>query len=137
MSAHLPETGHNAVAATGHGARSERELELLREIEALFAALAGVFPIGIFRIYAGGVLTHVDESLQRIFGLQAEDFPDFGWLKQVHPDDIDRVRREWTAGTQNREPVSVELRLLRPGQDFAHVLVRNAPLQDANGQPIR
>ncbi|MDZ4290693.1 MAG: PAS domain S-box protein [Hydrogenophaga sp.] len=188
MSAHLPETGHNAVAATGHGARSERELELLREIEALrqenqhlrqsyaqhlgehrngraslplalnltaralngpdnpqaaqleyealFAALAGVFPIGIFRIDAGGVLTHVDESLQRIFGLQAEDFPDFGWLKQVHPDDIDRVRREWTAGTQNREPVSVELRLLRPGQDFAHVLVRNAPLQDANGQPI-
>ena len=45
------------------------------EYEALFAAMASVFPIGVFRTDHAGVLTHVDENLQHIFALQREDFP--------------------------------------------------------------
>src|SRR6218665_1910255 len=40
------------------------------EYEALFSALAGVFPIGVFRTDHAGVLTHVDEQLQTIFALE-------------------------------------------------------------------
>lgn len=42
------------------------------EYEGVLAALGSVFPIGVFRVDPTGLLTHVDEALQRIFGLRPE-----------------------------------------------------------------
>ncbi|WP_439589385.1 PAS domain-containing sensor histidine kinase [Hydrogenophaga sp.] len=103
------------------------------EYEALFAALASVFPIGVFRTDQAGVLTHVDEQLQNIFALERRDFPNFGWLSRVHPEDLERVQQHWVQAVSRGEGLSVEFRLVRPGNDVIHVLVRNAPLRDANG----
>jgi PAS domain S-box-containing protein len=103
------------------------------EYEALFAALASVFPIGVFRTDHAGVLTHVDEQLQAIFGLNREDFPNFGWLNRVHPDDLERVQRHWVQAVAHGESLSVEFRLIRPGNEMVHVLVRNVAMRDANG----
>jgi len=104
------------------------------EYEALLAALASVFPIGIFRTDHTGMLTHVDEALQRIFGLQAEEFPRMGWLRLVHPDDLAQVQRYWTQGILRAEGLSIEFRLVRPGGELAHLLVRNVPKQDSEGR---
>jgi PAS domain S-box-containing protein len=103
------------------------------EYEALFAAMASVFPIGVFRTDQAGVLTHVDEQLQNIFALERRDFPNFGWLSRVHPEDLERVQQHWVQAVSRGEGLSVEFRLVRPGNDVIHVLVRNAPLRDANG----
>lgn len=103
------------------------------EYEALFSALASVFPIGVFRTDHAGVLTHVDEQLQTIFALKKQDFPNFGWLSRVHPDDLQRVQHHWGQAISSGEPLSIEFRLVRPGDEVVHVLVRNAPLRDANG----
>lgn len=104
------------------------------EYEALFEALSSVFPIGIFRVDHAGVLTHVDEQLQQLFGLTREDFPNFGWLSRVHPDDLERVQRQWVQGVTQGEVLNVECRLMRPDQPLSHVLVRNVPQRDANGR---
>ncbi len=106
------------------------------EYEALFAAMASVFPIGVFRTDQAGVLTHVDEQLQNIFGLERRDFPNFGWLTRVHPEDLERVQRHWVQAVSRGEALSVEFRLVRPGNDVIHVLVRNAALRDASGAVI-
>ncbi|OSZ67325.1 PAS domain S-box protein [Hydrogenophaga sp. IBVHS2] len=103
------------------------------EYRELFAALASVFPMGVFRTDHTGVLTHVDEQLERIFGLSRQDFPNFGWLDRVHPDDLERVRQTWIQAISRGEGLSVEFRIVRPGADTTHVMVRNAPLRDANG----
>jgi PAS domain S-box-containing protein len=103
------------------------------EYEALFAAMASVFPIGVFRTDQAGVLTHVDEQLQNIFALERQDFPNFGWLSRVHPEDLERVQQHWVQAVSRGEGLSVEFRLVRPGNDVIHVLVRNAPLHDASG----
>jgi PAS domain S-box-containing protein len=104
------------------------------EYEALFAALASVFPIGIFRTNEIGLLTHVDDSLLRIFDLPAEDFPQMGWLRLVHPDDLERVQRYWNQGILCAESLSVEFRLLRPSGGLAHLLVRNVPRPGGEGR---
>ena len=106
------------------------------EYEALFAAMASVFPIGVFRTDQAGVLTHVDEQLQNIFGLERRDFPNFGWLTRVHPEDLERVQEHWVQAVSRGEALSVEFRLVRPGNDVIHVLVRNAALRDASGAVI-
>ena len=103
------------------------------EYEALYAALASAFPIGMFRTDAEGVLTHVDTALQRIFELDASAFPNHGWLSRVHPEDVALARETWQRGIERGEASSVELRLLRPESGTAHVIVRSTPLRDAQG----
>ena len=103
------------------------------EYEALFAALGSAFPIGIFRIDQAGLLTHVDARLQRIFELEKRDFPNFGWLDRVHPEDLPRVRDHWIRGIATGESLSLEFRLVRPGNVVVHVLARNSPLRDEHG----
>lgn len=143
--------GGRAAIHDGHGAKAQAHLPLALEAalesvssdlspeqarleyEALFSALASVFPIGVFRTDHAGVLTHVDEQLQTIFALKKQDFPNFGWLSRVHPDDLERVQKHWFHAVTHGESLSVEFRLVRPGDDIAHVLVRNAPLRDASG----
>ncbi|WP_382328117.1 PAS domain S-box protein [Hydrogenophaga sp. UC242_50] len=82
------------------------------------------------------MLTHVDEQLQAIFALKKQDFPNFGWFSRVHPDDLERVQQHWFRAISEAETLSVEFRLVRPGNEVVHVLVRNAPLRDANGAVV-
>jgi len=103
------------------------------EFEALFDALASVFPTGSFRIDAQGVLTHVDDRLCKIFGLERHEFPAFGWIQRVHPDDQERVRQYWSGSVGNHEAGSIEFRLLMPAGHQTHVLARSQPCFDEHG----
>ena len=190
MSAPPPDSGNGAVAETGRGPRSARELELLLEMEALrsenqhlrqfyarhlstpqdppdgqpglplplhpqghtlrgsdgprtaqleyeavFAALARAFPIGIFRTDEAGVLTHVDNQLQQIFGLEEQDFFNFGWMRCVHSADVAVVKEYWERGVATGTSTSLEFRIIRPGsEDIAHVIARNIPQFDEQGR---
>lgn len=101
----------------------------------LFAALGSVFPIGMFRIRPDGRLLSVDAMMQQIFGLNAEAFEEHGWMRSVHPDDLEQVRAQWTQGLSLGRSTSLEFRLRRPGTDtVAHVVARNIPQFDAQGQ---
>lgn len=104
------------------------------EYEALFGALANVFPIGVFRTNEVGLLTHVDSQMQQIFGLRREDFPRFGWLARVHPEDSERVQAAWVHAVSRGEGLSLEFRLLKPGDEVVHLLVRNTPMRNAEGR---
>ncbi|WP_286851960.1 PAS domain-containing protein, partial [Hydrogenophaga sp. 70-12] len=116
--------------------RDGRPAQAKLEFEALFAALASVFPIGVFRTDEGGLLTHIDSQLQQIFGLQREDFPNFGWLARVHPEDLERVQAAWVRGISRGESLNVEFRIVKPGNETVYVLTRNAPLRDASGRVV-
>ena len=124
----LPVPLHPATRAGSSSAPAQHEYE------SLLAALASVFPIGVFRIDPTGLLTHVDESLQRIFGLDAQDFVNFGWLKRVHTQDRDRVERHWFDGLTRSESLNIEFRLIRDNGEMAHLLARNVPCPGPDGQ---
>ncbi len=124
----LPESLDWSLVATDAGAPAQLHYE------ALLGALARVFPIGVFRVDHAGLLTHVDEALQRIFGLNAEAFAHMGWLHRVHPQDRERVERAWHEHVTGSERVDIEFRLSRPDGGLAHLLVRNEPHLDPDGR---
>lgn len=129
----LPVPMDLSLSATGPGAAASAQLQY----ESLLGALSSVFPIGVFRIDHTGLLTHVDEALQRIFGLQAHEFSHLGWMPLVHPQDLDRVQRHWRDSVPGSDSLSIEFRIQRPGGNWAHLLVRNVPHRDPlSGQPI-
>ena len=121
-----------ALRATVQGVEPLAKLEY----EGLLAALASVFPIGVFRVDPTGLLTHVDEALQRIFGLQPEAFANLGWLRLVHPQDVERVRQHWAQSIARSDSLSVEFRLIRASGDTAHLQVRNVPQFNEAGELI-
>ncbi len=104
------------------------------EYQALFAALASAFPIGIFRTDGAGIVTHVDDALLRIFGLDTQDFLQQGWLRRVHPDDLEHVKTCWSQGVALARSQSMEFRLQRPDGEVVHLSMRNVPVHDAEGQ---
>ena len=113
---------------------SDQTLASQLDYEALLAAMSSVFPIGIFRTDVNGVLTHIDGSLQHIFDLTPTEFQNYGWLQRVHPEDIAAVKNAWSEGILNGQPISLEFRLLHPDGRIAHVLARNSPVLDEQGQ---
>lgn len=106
----------------------------LIEYRALFDALSHVFPIGVFRTQADGTLSHLDQSLAEMFDLPVEEFVEFGWMKRVHPEDLSMVQAQWEQGITAGQSLSVEFRLLMPDGQLRHLLVRNFPQRDAQGQ---
>ncbi|MDO8905721.1 PAS domain S-box protein [Hydrogenophaga sp.] len=100
------------------------------EYRAVFSALSTLFPIGIFRIDHMGVLTHVDDQLKAIFSLEQTDFPHFGWLERVHPEDLDRVRQTWDEGIRLVQERSIEFRIVKPDGSLAHLLANTVPQKD-------
>jgi len=93
----------------------------------LLTALSSVFPIGIFRTDAAGLLIQVDVNLQQMLGLELSSFANFGWLAAVHPEDRQRAQESWFAYAMQPSSHSMELRLLRGDGGIRRVLMRNAP----------
>ncbi|MBA4261991.1 MAG: hypothetical protein C0443_08270 [Comamonadaceae bacterium] len=119
-----------SLQTTAEGGTTDAQLRY----EGLLSALASVFPIGVFRVDRTGLLTHADEALQRIFDLPAEGFAHLGWMRRVHPHDLALVQRHWSENVPRSDSLSIELRLVRPNSEVAHLLVRNVPDHDATGQ---
>ncbi len=112
----------------------EKDSPTQRHYQTLLEALASVFSIGVFHVDGGGMLTHVDGSIQRMFGLDAEAFAGLGWLPRVHPHDREQVERSWLENATRNARVELEFRLLRPDGGQTYLQVRNAPLLDPSGQ---
>jgi PAS domain S-box-containing protein len=114
-----------------HGLRSESP----DPYSSLFAALNSVFPIGMLRIQPDGSLIQVDQMLQQIFGLEEQDFFNFGWMRCVHSADVAVVKEYWERGVATGTSTSLEFRIIRPGsEDIAHVIARNIPQFDEQGR---
>jgi len=77
--------------------RKNTELELMRS-EQVFHTLADISPVGIFRTDKTGSTTYVNPKWCKLSGLSFAEAMGDGWLKALHPDDLERVKSGW----QNR-----------------------------------
>jgi len=66
----------------------------------------------------------------------AESFDD-GWIRTLHPDDIQRTKERWTYSRETAEPYEIEYRMLRHDGQYRWHLARALPLRDeADGTTI-
>ncbi|HZI77330.1 MAG TPA: PAS domain S-box protein [Gemmatimonadales bacterium] len=115
--ARAEEQGSRAEAAAVEAEEAlEQQLEVeaaLRTSEARFRTMAESSPLGIYLTDPAGDCQYTNPAYQRISGLTKDQALGTGWSRAIHPDDRERVFREWYDAAQRRQPFLSEHR-------FAH-----------------
>jgi formate hydrogenlyase transcriptional activator len=70
-------------------------------------------------------------------GLPLEQGKGWGWKVVVHPDDLDRLVREWLALVEARKPGELETRIRRYDGEYRWFLIRIVPQLDSGGNVVR
>jgi formate hydrogenlyase transcriptional activator len=70
-------------------------------------------------------------------GLTQEQGKGWGWKVVVHPDDLDRLIREWLALLNDHKPGELETRIRRYDGEYRWFLIRVLPEFDAEGNVVR
>lgn len=98
--------------------RNQTELEAkvqdrTQELQTLMAHV----PVGIFQTDAAGACVFVNERWCDMAGMTADEARGTGWVRALHPDDHERVAREWSEATAaGREFVSDYRFITREGK---------------------
>jgi two-component system CheB/CheR fusion protein len=93
---------------------ARRADECLRASERRFRALARHAPVGIFQTDAEGNCLFVNERWCQMAGLSAEAAAGQCWVGALHPDDRDRIFREWYAAAKAGREFAGEYRFRTP-----------------------
>ena len=101
--------------------------------EELFAALAAHTPVGIFISSAEGGSVYVNERWCELTGLTPEEAMGDGWAVALHPDDAQRVNREWAEAAAHGRDSVVEYRFVRPDGTVSWIEGYAAALKDDDG----
>ena len=113
------------------GAQAEKEL---RESEEKFRTFTEMAPVGVFVTDTGGLTTYWNKRLCEITGMRVVDGLGTGWADGVHPDDRERVFKEWYESAEKRASFSCEYRFVDKDGAVTHTIGQASPLIDASSR---
>ncbi len=88
--------------------------DALQASELRFRTLTAHAPVGIFLASREGNCLFVNKRWCEMAGMSPEEARGQGWSRAIHPDDRERVLREWTAATQAGREFTSEYRFQTP-----------------------
>ncbi len=103
-------------------------------MNALSAEATANLPVGIYRADREGRCTHVNARWCEFTGMSAEEARGDGWLRAIHPQDRQRVLREWESAHRGGQPFHAEYRYQRPDASVRWILDQVAADRDARGE---
>lgn len=106
----------------------------LQESEKRYQTLARLSPVGIFRTDVKGDFCYANEKYCEIVGITEAEALGMGWSRVLHPDDRDRILREWHQSTIQGIPFRSEYRFVRPDGTVTWVLGQSSPEIEQAGE---
>jgi len=118
-------------------AQKEAE-ESLAASERRFRELADSMPIIVFTSLPDGDVDYANQAFTRYAGVPEDELADGGWLRAVHPDDIERSLTSWAASVASGQPHDVQFRIRREADGaYRWHQVRAIPVRDATGAIVK
>ncbi|PKP22064.1 MAG: hypothetical protein CVU04_00050 [Bacteroidetes bacterium HGW-Bacteroidetes-20] len=112
---------------------AKRSYEEAKLMEIKYKTLTNNSPVGIFHTRTDGYTTYVNPKWCEISGLTYQEALGNGWLKAVHPDDLDRVIHGWESATIQKSDSETQYRFILSDGSINWVLGRAvAELNDQN-----
>jgi|GEM_PF-781114 len=103
------------IFGVGRDITSSKKIEKeLFESNQLFQNLAKVSPVGIFRTGPDGDSLYVNERWCTIAGMSAAESLGKDWQHAIHPDDKERVFKQWYSNDFKKENFKIEYRFMQP-----------------------
>ncbi len=86
----------------------------LIETKEMYRTLSRVSPVGIFRTDNYGRCQYVNAKWRELAGMTSEEALDDGWIKAIHPDDLEVVKYEWSKCVRTGDEFYMEYRFKSP-----------------------
>jgi PAS domain S-box-containing protein len=112
----------------------KRGEEALRRSELRFRTLAEGVPVGIYEVDSSGRMIFANRAAESMAGIGPGAGASAPWRAALHPEDRDRVVREWYAAVSSGAPCELEYRFRHENGDVRLVRSRATPLHDAEGR---
>ena len=111
--------------------------EKLRQEAARLQTLIDTVPSFLWTSFPDGSKEFLNRRWYEYTGLTPEQGKGWGWKVVVHPDDLDRLIREWLALLNDPKPGELETRIRRYDGEYRWFLIRVLPEFDAEGNVVR
>ncbi len=111
--------------------------EKLGQEAARLQSLIDTVPSFLWTSFPDGSKEFLNRRWYEYTGLTLEQGKGWGWKVVVHPDDLDRLIREWLALLNDPKPGELETRIRRYDGEYRWFLIRVLPEFDAEGNVVR
>src|ERR1700683_3574036 len=111
--------------------------ERLGEEAGLLQALIDTVPSFLWTSFPDGSKEFLNRRWYEYTGLTPKQGKGWGWKVVVHPDDLDRLIREWLALLHDPKPGELETRIRRYDGEYRWFLIRVLPEFGAEGNVVR
>lgn len=111
----------------------ERRATELAASELRFRTLTETAPVGVYQTAPDGTLGYVNNMWAELCGMPIGEATGADWLTNVHPDDRPRVNELWQRCQRQNQPMTIELRYLRPDRSVVWVLQQASPVYASSG----
>src|SRR6266478_5044224 len=128
------------MSALAQNAKSQElsdALEKLTQEAARLQTVIDMVPSFLWTSLPDGSKEYKNKRWYEYTGLPMEQAKGWGWKVVVHPDDLDRLVREWLALLDAPKPGELETRIRRYDGEYRWFLIRVVPQLDANGNVVR
>ncbi|HEX7473847.1 MAG TPA: PAS domain-containing protein, partial [Candidatus Limnocylindrales bacterium] len=105
----------------------------LRRTALLDATAIEAAPVGVFQTDADGAGVYVNDRWCEYAAMTRQEAMGEGWLRAVHPDDLERVRDEWAASVADGRDFELEFRFTQPDGQTLWVTGTATAVNDARG----
>jgi formate hydrogenlyase transcriptional activator len=112
-------------------------LEELIKSEARLRTIIDMVPSFLWTSLPDGSKEYLNKRWYDYTGLSLEEGQGWGWKIVVHPEDLDRLIREWLALVESRKPGELEARIRRYDGVYRWFLIRVVPLLDEQGNVVK
>src|SRR6476659_5589556 len=103
--------------------QNERELRITLE----------AIPTSVLRTLPDGAVDFVKQSWLDYLGCSREEILGWGWMKTVHPEDVDKLLNDWEEALAAGVPLEIEARCRRADGKYRWFLNRAVPVRDEKG----
>jgi PAS domain S-box-containing protein len=110
--------------------------EELRKSEEKFRLLTELSPVGVFITDNKGLTIYWNKMLCKITGMSVVDGRGTGWADGIHPDDRERVFKEWYESEEKRSTFYSEYRFVNKEGVVTSTIGQAVPLKEVSGNNV-
>jgi len=111
--------------------------QALRASEHHLRLMTETIPALVWRTTPDGGIDYVNRRVLEYTGKALEDWGNAGWLRLLHPDDVDSTVRRWRQSTETAQSYQVTYRLRGADGAYRWFDARGEPLRDSEGRVVQ